>query len=137
MIRKKHPRGAPKEGRIELSVGVPRGIWIPLAGFSSLDFLKQRIELIHGEPDFTNNSSQSSFGYGVVVWDYDPSVRIARLSQNDMASPLMILLIADLPQCPNDLTAGEFEEFCQMATSTSSSAMGGGIGSSCAARLSR
>jgi hypothetical protein len=97
VIRKKHPRGAPKEGRIELSDGVPRGIWIPLAGFSSLDFLKQLIELVHSEPDFTNNGSQRSFRYGIVVWDHDPPVRITQLSQDDMASPLVILLIADFP----------------------------------------
>jgi hypothetical protein len=69
--------------------------------------------------------------------NHDPSVRVTRLSQDDVASALVIRLITEFLKRPNDLAARDLGKPRQMATSTSSSAIGGGMGSLCAARLSR
>jgi hypothetical protein len=100
-------------------------------------FLKQLIELVKSKARLPNYGSQCSFGQFVMIRNDNPSMRIMRLSQHNMAPSLMILVIAEFGQCFNNVPARDLRQSCQIGTSTSSSAMGGGIGSSCAAKLPR
>jgi hypothetical protein len=67
----------------------------------------------------------------------DATVRLERLSENDVTSPLPVLLVAGPSQSLNDFTTGDARQLAHTSTSTNSPVIGGGTGSPCASRLSR
>ena len=72
-----------------------------------------------------------------MVRNGEPSVRWLCAAENDMAPGLVVLFIADLPKGLGCLSSGDNGQSAQTVTSTVSSMIGGGTGSSCFARLSR
>jgi len=70
-------------------------------------FLKQGSELIHCQTNLTNDGSQCSFGYFVMVGNHDPSVRVTGMSQHNVASSLVISLISEFDQGAHYFAAGK------------------------------
>ncbi len=59
------------------------------------------------------------------------------MAENDVASGLVVLFVANLRKRPNGFATGYNRQLAQRATSTVSSQMVGGIGSPCFFKLSR
>ncbi len=82
-------------------------------------------------------SAQRTFGQLLVVGDHQPAMRWLHPPQDHVTASLPVELVAQRPQSPDRLPAGDPGQTTQTATSTNSSVMEGGMGSSCALRLSR
>ena len=98
---------------------------------------EQGFEFIDGESGFSNDGSQSSFGELVVVRNGKTTKWFDRLTEDDVAAALVIKFITDLPQRADNFSARDDWQPAQSATSTNSSEMEGGIGSSCFRKLAR
>lgn len=64
-----------------------------------------------------------------MIGDDEATMGLLDVSEYDMAAPLAVNLVAKLPKGRDGFASGNAREFAHTATSTSSSPMGGGIGS--------
>ena len=94
-------------------------------------------ELVDREAGFADQGTQRALCEGPVIRNYQASMRSVTVAKNDMASTLSILLVADLPEGTNCFATRDDRKLGQTATSTSSSWIEGGIGSSRSLRLSK
>ena len=70
------------------------------------------------------------------VWNGCSPVRWLDLPEDDVATTLPVLLVTDLFKCLHDFATRDLRQLAHAETSANSSEIGGGIGSSCAIKLS-
>jgi len=99
--------------------------------------LQKCSELVDREAGFADECSQRALCEGSMVGNNQASMRSVAMPENDMASALSILLVADSLEGANRFATRDDRELAQTATSTSSSWIEGGMGSSRSLRLSR
>lgn len=87
-------------------------------------------EFIHGEPRFAKERAKGSLGDVRMVRDDETSMRAFVMAQDDVASPLAVDLVSQALEGPDGLRTRDVGQFAQTATSTTSSSIDGGIGSS-------
>jgi len=99
--------------------------------------LQKCSELVDREAGFADEGSQSALREGSMVGNNQAPMRSVAMPENDMASALSILLVTDSLEGANRFATRDDRELAQTATSTSSSWIEGGMGSSRSLRLSR
>jgi hypothetical protein len=100
-------------------------------GFKQVEMvLEQRFELIYRQANIPNDCSQSSSSHFMMVGHDNTSMWLRCLSKNYVTAALSVLLIANLSQCFDYFTPGNARQPAHTQTSTSSSVIGGGTGSS-------
>jgi hypothetical protein len=98
---------------------------------------KKSTELLYRESRFTDDGSERPFCNLLVIGDDQSPVRRILMSKDHVASSLPIELVASVPKSTHDLPTRSDGQPRHPYTSTTSSEIGGGSGSSCASRLSR
>ena len=99
--------------------------------------LQETSEFFNGETGLANDGTKSTLGYFFMPRDSKPTMRRIVFSQDDVTASLMINTIAGFGESPAKLVSRNQGQSSQMATSTISSSIGGGIGSLCFCRLSK
>ena len=96
--------------------------------------LEKGIELGNRQPTVPDDGAQGPFGKLFVIRNRDPTMRFLLLPENHVASPLVIQGEADFAEGSHHFATGDDGQrrvSAQAETSTSSSVIAGGIGSSC------
>jgi hypothetical protein len=99
--------------------------------------LQEGHECLDRETSFANQTTQGALGELFVVRDGQATVWRVSVAENDVAAGLTIFAVADLEECSHCLATRDDRETRQIAISTVSSLIGGGIGSPCVFRLRR
>ena len=97
---------------------------------------QQLFELINRQPHFSNDGSQCALGYFFMIRHNDAAMGRLILAKHQVAPTLPVERIAQCGERLHDLSARHDWQFAHGYTSTTSSEIGGGIGSPCASRLS-
>ncbi len=92
--------------------------------------LEEGFELLDGKPDLFDDGPQCSFRHLGVIGHNDSPVRLLALAKHNMTAFLTVLLVSDPSQSCDNLTSRHAGKRAQTVTSTISSSIGGGIGSS-------
>ena len=93
----------------------------------------RRIDPLSARPHGLRN--EGAFGQFAMIGHGQPTP--IRMSQNDVASRLVVDLITEPAESLDGLLTGADRQVAHVGTSTISSVMGGGIGSPCFLRLAR
>lgn len=99
--------------------------------------LQECNEFVYGETCLPDQRTQRSLGESAVVGNHEPPMGRIAVAEHDVASALAVLFIAEAFEDSKGLATRYAGQLAQTATSTSSSLMGGGIGSPRSFRLSR
>src|SRR3712207_4113362 len=98
---------------------------------------EQSFEFVYCQAGLPGDGPQRTSGHFFVVGHGDASVGWRCSSENDVAATPPILFMPDFLQCFHHLASGDTRQGAHTLTSTTSSVIGGGMGSPCASRLSR
>ncbi len=90
---------------------------------------QQRREFVDTDPDLSDDGTQGSLRHLVMIRDREASVWRIDVSQDNVASPLVIGFVSDASQGFDDIAPGDDGERAQIETSTISSEIDGGRGS--------
>ena len=99
--------------------------------------LEEPHKFLNGQADLPDQASERALGEFAVIGNRETAVRRVPVAEDDVAAGLMVHHIAESLERPDGLLAGYHGQLRQVGTSTVSSQMDGGIGSSCFRRLSR
>ncbi len=100
--------------------------------------LQKLRELLPTKTGLAQNRPQGTFGDLLVIWNRQASERRGCVAQDDVASRLMVNFVTNFLQRFADFLACENRQLRQKKlTSTNSSSIEGGMGSSCFLRLSK
>ncbi len=99
--------------------------------------LQQGYEFVNRQPGLAYQRAERSLRKFLVIWNGQASERRFPTSQDHVAPGLVVRFITDFLKSGSRFTTGHTRQLAHRSTSTNSSVIAGGIGSSCLRKLAR